>query len=196
MKLHRPGRRGRIIGGADIDIQKAPWHAQVRKNGIYKCGGSIVEENWILTAAHCVEGDVKENKYTVVVGNAEKENTAEKIKVIKVVRNPDFDAATSDNDFAMLKLEESLTVGESIKVVSMAKSGFTVTKDMKGFVTGWGGKDPSVDSVNNLQSVEVTVISQSDCKIYYKVMENTNPVTTNMTCAGDIQNGGKDCKLM
>lgn len=133
-------------------------------------------------------------EYTIVVGNADKESNAKKFKVDEVVMHGSFNTTTSDNDFALLKLQESLVEGDNIKVVTLPKSGFEVTSNMTGLVTGWGGSDPSVDSVANLQSVEVTVISTQECEAKYKRMKV--PITKNMLCAGDLIQGGKDCKFM
>ena len=44
-----------ILSGEKARNGAWPWIAQVFVNGIYKCGGSIIKENWILTSAHCVE---------------------------------------------------------------------------------------------------------------------------------------------
>ena len=44
----------RIVGGSDAGPTKWPFALSLHKNGMFKCGASIIDENWIVTAAHCV----------------------------------------------------------------------------------------------------------------------------------------------
>lgn len=49
---------GRIVGGVEWEITKAPYIVSVRifNNNYHSCGGSIVAKNFVVTAAHCVDG--------------------------------------------------------------------------------------------------------------------------------------------
>ena len=47
-------RSGRIVGGEDADIADYPWQVALMIGNQQFCGGSIIHEQWILTAAHCV----------------------------------------------------------------------------------------------------------------------------------------------
>ena len=50
----------RIVGGMEADKWEFPWlvSLQLKENGVneHYCGGSIISDNYILTAAHCVYG--------------------------------------------------------------------------------------------------------------------------------------------
>lgn len=46
----------RILGGSYIEIINAPWQVSVRIRGVHYCGGSVIANNAILTAAHCTYG--------------------------------------------------------------------------------------------------------------------------------------------
>ena len=46
--------RGRIVGGQDADAHSHPWQIKLRRNGGFLCGGTLVDNDWVITAAHCV----------------------------------------------------------------------------------------------------------------------------------------------
>lgn len=45
----------RVVGGFEIDIKAVPYEVSLQENGSHSCGGSIINEEWILSAAHCTE---------------------------------------------------------------------------------------------------------------------------------------------
>uniref|UniRef100_A0A672V5C0 Peptidase S1 domain-containing protein n=1 Tax=Strigops habroptila TaxID=2489341 RepID=A0A672V5C0_STRHB len=49
---------GRIIGGKETSVSKWPWQVSVQYGPVHICGGTIIDAQWVLTAAHCRgEGD-------------------------------------------------------------------------------------------------------------------------------------------
>ncbi|XP_049957858.1 trypsin delta-like [Schistocerca serialis cubense] len=54
--LPRPRLDGRIVGGEAVDISQYPWQLSLQKLGSHSCGASIISSDWVLTAAHCLEG--------------------------------------------------------------------------------------------------------------------------------------------
>lgn len=60
-----------IIGGTPIDISQVPWQISLELDGIHNCGGSILNEQWILTAAHCVDSMVTAADLIVHAGSTQ-----------------------------------------------------------------------------------------------------------------------------
>jgi len=47
---------GRIVGGQESALGASPWQVLFRINGNHACGGTLINNQWIVTAAHCTEG--------------------------------------------------------------------------------------------------------------------------------------------
>lgn len=59
-----------IVGGYPVNITQVPWQISVHHRKRHICGGSIISDQWILTAAHCVDDVVSEHR--VRVGSPDK----------------------------------------------------------------------------------------------------------------------------
>jgi secreted trypsin-like serine protease len=58
----------RVDNGDDAQPHAWPWQISLRVNGQHICGGSLIDNDWVLTAAHCVQRNLNPTGYTVVVG--------------------------------------------------------------------------------------------------------------------------------
>src|SRR5262245_52345839 len=56
-----------LIGGADAPLGSVPWQAELKLQGAHWCGGALISDRWVVTAAHCISGMEKE-WFTVVLG--------------------------------------------------------------------------------------------------------------------------------
>lgn len=80
-----------IVGGVEAEKGEFPFMVGIRKAS-HHCGGSIINSEWIVSAAHCLTGD--ESVYTVVAGdhiNNEFEGTEQNRTVTRIVIHPDYD---------------------------------------------------------------------------------------------------------
>ncbi|NWW29245.1 FA10 factor, partial [Falcunculus frontatus] len=105
------------------------------------CGGTILNENFILTAAHCINQS-KEIKVVVGEVDREKEEQSETMHTVeKIFVHSKFVAETYDNDIALLKLKEPVRFSEYVVAACLPKADFAnevLMTQKSGRVSGFG----------------------------------------------------------
>lgn len=130
----------KIVGGERIRIKDAPWQVALvdRKRNNYRgqfCGGSVVAERWIVTAAHCVD-DMKASRIRVVAGTA-KLSGKKGVRVSKIIVHPKWNPSNARNDIALLQLRKPLKLREGrIETISIPKK--AAKRGARAQITGWG----------------------------------------------------------
>merc|ERR1719209_2554567 len=109
---------GRIVGGEDADVQEYPWQVGVEIDGRFPwCGGSLISETEILTAAHCTHGKSPSSIKVIVGENDISDAEQMKVEVAEVLIHPNYSTSTYNNDFSILRLASPLSFSSSINPV-------------------------------------------------------------------------------
>lgn len=173
----------RIVGGDECRPGECPWQAVlINEKGEEFCGGTILNEDFILTAAHCIN---QSKEIKVVVGEVDREkeehsettHTAEKIFV-----HSKYIAETYDNDIALIKLKEPIQFSEYVVPACLPQADFAnevLMNQKSGMVSGFGREFEAGRLSKRLKVLEVPYVDRSTCK------QSTNfAITENMFCAG------------
>ncbi|KAJ1953507.1 Trypsin-like serine protease [Linderina pennispora] len=162
----------RIIGGKIAPAGKFPFTASVEistdpENG-FLCGGSVISDNYVVTAAHCmVDGETSRpfpaGNIRVGTGN----NNITQLSYVAAEQafvHPDFDLATSANDIALIKVPK-LTNAKAVPIY-----GGPIADSTPLTVLGWGRTDPvDEDSISiMLKEAVIKVGKAKDCAVYLK----------------------------
>ncbi|KAK3859358.1 hypothetical protein Pcinc_034524 [Petrolisthes cinctipes] len=188
----------RIVGGTEVSpTHKFPWHIGLKKknHGNYWCGGSIINNKFALTAAHCFfdnEGNRNSDVGLVVgVGDHDMYQTSDNLSgvtrlvdVEKVIIHGNYNPKGYDYDMALLQLKETLdfTKHKAVQSVCLPKSSTTTYGGETGFAYGWGRLTDGGNQPAKLMEVKLPILEPSCWG---------KQVTKRMLCAG-YKEGGKD----
>ena len=170
----------KIVGGVQAAKGEFPFLVSLRSSyGSHFCGGSLIKKNWVLTAAHCVEGGYLKG---VAVGLNNQADTAgvEKFTVLQIVKHPGWNTNTMENDFALVQLSADS------KFAPIALNGAEITSKVNFVTAGWGTTSEGGGVSKNLMKVTVPFVTKEACTAAYP-----DGITDSMICAG-YPEGGKD----
>ncbi|PSN40451.1 Proclotting enzyme [Blattella germanica] len=185
-----PGSR--IMGGQPADPKEWPWMAALLRDGSKQfCGGVLITDLHILTAAHCLVR-VTPKDVTVRLGEYEfsvaEETRIQDFKVVEIRNHEDFSRSTYESDIAILKLERRAVFNSYVWPICLAPPGPTF-EDQEAIVTGWGTVSYGGPASDVLMEVVVPVWKQKRC-----VDRFTQPILDTVLCAGAYEGGKDSCQ--
>ncbi|XP_045494956.1 chymotrypsin-2-like isoform X1 [Colias croceus] len=155
----------RIVGGITAPDGGVPYQVSLRdRNNNLKCGGAILNSQWVMTAGHCIKPDDDPMKYVIVAGTNLLTSGGDVYTVEKIVTYPGYDTSKALlHDIALLRILEEIEFYDRVQPIALPD------KDTKGganvMITGWGMFDPNQNAViDNLQSLNATAASLEECR--------------------------------
>ncbi|XP_036401495.1 transmembrane protease serine 9-like [Megalops cyprinoides] len=200
-----------IIGGKKAKPHSRPYMASFQIQDIHVCGGLLIREDFVLTAAHCIQAGHNNEDSAASVSAAvdqpcnpktmrvvlgahnlkQKEKSQQKIPVKKCIKHKINEMSKFDFDIMLLKLQRNATLNKYVQVKALPKKGDTLPENTRCLMSGWGRKKPDGPAQDVLQDVVLTIQSSKDCKrIWKKHFSSSRMICTHFDgkkgiCQGD-----------
>lgn len=187
-----------IVGGTNANIADYPWQVSLQiksgSGGSHICGGSIINESWILTAQHCTTGTAA-STMRIAAGMSKLSQASSGGQIRNVAKKIEFSGysdASKGKDIALLQLSSPLDLsGPNARAIPIVTEQLAATLTAPGVVatvSGWGTLASDGNSPDNLQRVSVPIITNAKAQSAY----SQETITDDQLPAGDMVNGGKD----
>jgi secreted trypsin-like serine protease len=171
-----------VVGGTDAALGEFPWMARLSMG----CGGAVIAQRVVLTAAHCVSRTGTNTSITATVGRVRLSDTAhgQVIRSTYVYRSPQY-RTTGTYDWALIELASA----PSTAPLSIANQGETSLNSGTFTIMGWGATREGGAQSATLKKATVPFVSDSSCAASYGELAPATEI-----CAGYAAGGVDTCQ--
>merc|ERR1712110_135937 len=190
--IEGPPSKDRIVGGFEAEENQWPWQVALFIDNAWFCGGSIISENYIMTAAHCADGasyfDIMAGAHNV---RASSEPHRVEITSYNGWTHPGWNHNTLENDIALIELPSPLSFNDYIKPSCMPMAGDTADVNEMVTCTGWGKPSDSAGGISPVlrMAEDLPIISNAECNAIYGIVGDgvvcIDTAGGKGTCSGD-----------
>uniref|UniRef100_A0A674MS80 pancreatic elastase II n=1 Tax=Takifugu rubripes TaxID=31033 RepID=A0A674MS80_TAKRU len=180
-----PPSVSRVVNGEDVNPHSWPWQIslQYNRNGEWRhtCGGTLISEQWVLTAAHCISSG---REYRVAMGKhnlVETEDGAAFMGTADIIVHESWNPFFIRNDIALIKLSSPVNASDTVTAACLPDQGLILPHGAPCYVTGWGRLSTDGPQADVLQQVLLPVVDHDTCSQddWWSVL-----ATDKMVCAG------------
>jgi len=159
---------GRIVNGSPATANQIPHQASVLApvtGGFNVCGGSVISNLWILTAAHCTQN----TQYNVRVGTLQLQAGGTVLTSFNAINHPSYNPVNLNNDVSVIQLPSALAFSAAIQSIRLPTATQVGTSfvDVQSVVSGFGATGPNTGVSTTLNWVNMRPIPNAECASVY-----------------------------
>ncbi|CAB3377877.1 Hypothetical predicted protein [Cloeon dipterum] len=184
------GIESRIVGGENVALQgEYPYLVALLFKNRTMCGGTILNENYILTAAHCIHN--LDLQYFEVLSGSNLLSEANIHVVTEAKEHEEFIFQQNlPNDVGLMKVNPPFVFGEFVQPVTLIDQGLEINDTTAlGVALGWGMIYSGSDYPNELMKVDLDVFSDEECLNAYLYGPTERSICAGMSIGSDSQLG-------
>ncbi|XP_068981423.1 chymotrypsin-2-like isoform X2 [Bombus flavifrons] len=126
----------KIVGGSVAEDGQYPYQASLRYKNRHFCGGSILNERWVLTAAHCLSS-FNDTSIAIVLGSNTLDKGGDVYQSEKIISHPKYSSILIRNDIGLIKVDKDIVFGDKVKPIALPNENFGKI-DYPAVLSGWG----------------------------------------------------------
>uniref|UniRef100_A0A2K6JNW4 Chymotrypsin-like elastase family member 1 n=1 Tax=Rhinopithecus bieti TaxID=61621 RepID=A0A2K6JNW4_RHIBE len=178
-----PETNARVVGGTEAG--RNSWPSQISLQYLsggswyHTCGGTLIRQNWVMTAAHCVDSQHLTGDYffLFVLGNDHNLSQNDGTRAVRGVSL----LFSCSYDIALLRLAQSVTLNSNVQLGVLPQEGAILANNSPCYITGWGRTKTNGQLAQTLQQAYLPSVDYAICSsssYWGSTVKNT------MVCAG------------
>ncbi|XP_069102568.1 chymotrypsinogen A-like [Argopecten irradians] len=176
----------KIVGGTIASPGEYPWQVSLRYAGQHMCGGTLISDQWVLTATHCFE-DTGTSHWTVATGIHDRNHiyTSQVHRAVNVISHSGYNKVTHHNDITLVKLEKPIDLTSTNVRTACLPQHSEIFDNKMCTATGWGTTFLGGQTTRYLEEIDLPIIANAQCRY---IMGSA--VTNSNICAGYVRGHG------
>ncbi|XP_043077327.1 enteropeptidase [Puntigrus tetrazona] len=188
-------KAGRVVGGQDAQKGAWPWMASLRWLGGHVCGATLIDREWLITAAHCVYGkNLHLKNWAAALGLhaqfGSETSDRQTLLIDRVIMHQRYNRRTKESDFALMHLQTPANFTDYVQPVCLPDTGAELEEGRKCFIAGWGLTAEDGTGADVLQQAVVPILNNKQCQEWLPEYN----FTERMLCAGYAEGGVDSCQ--
>ncbi|XP_021518970.1 transmembrane protease serine 11A [Meriones unguiculatus] len=173
----------RIVSGNLAAKGAWPWQVSLQRSNFHQCGGTLIGNMWVVTAAHCFRTNSNPRQWTLSFGTTINPPLMKR-DVRRIIMHERYRPPARDHDIALVQFSPRVTFSDEVRRICLPEASASFPPNSTVYITGFGALYYSGESQNELREARVQLISNEVCK---QQQVYGNDIKRGMFCAGFLE---------